>query len=167
MAFMASLTESWSNFLIGSSSAETSPSSSRAALAALAASLLPSRRAICSALRSEAPRPAARVSRTASVSAVARPATADSRSEVSSPAVRTVSTALFTVLATKRTGALTARATPPATFCSGVGDERGGATEGLLGEHDGQPLDGRLVGGDELLGELAHLGLARPGRPAP
>src|SRR4028118_1576214 len=65
MAFTASPTESWSKFLIGNSSAETSPSSSRADLAALAASLSPSRRAICSARRSEALRPAVGGSRAA------------------------------------------------------------------------------------------------------
>jgi hypothetical protein len=37
-----------------------------------------------------------------------------------------VSTTLFTVLATKRTGALAARATLPATFCSGVATSAAG-----------------------------------------
>ena len=52
--------------------------------------------------------------------------TAVNRSEVSSPACFTVSTVLFTVLAQKRTGALTARATPPATFCTGVATRAAG-----------------------------------------
>ena len=162
IALMASATESvvvvLDRQLVGGDVAELLA----AALAALAASVLPSRSAICSARRSEALRPAASVSRTASVSAAARSVTAVNRSEVCLAGLLDGVDGVVHRVGPEADRGVDGAGDAAGDLLDRRGDQGGGATEGLLGEDDGQPLDGGLVGVDELLGQPADLGLSRP-----